>query len=353
MIDIEKLQRDIKISYDKKLQNIDERVKEVALHVNEEWGIDPNTLSTEQIKAIATVILELETQQLRDEVELLVAQKEKIEREVERKLHQLQNTKYKIFDAMEKVLNKEDEEALAKLHQVKLQTIDLFDILGEMVESAIVTALEKEADFDIEEMLKEAIKELTYEAIKEGSLNTIRVRKILSTILQASIDIAEAQPTKAKEILSPTIKGLRSGLFMAIDRFKQRLAFMPTEAKHILIEDYDTIIEDLTQTDVLFSQVIQTKADESSLSIKNAIEEVHKEMKFDLEELLHLSKETAEIMRNKFSKIAKNAFKKGTQVFSSDKAQEAKRMGVQIIGVAKTALGSAIQSAKNKIDKNN
>ena len=42
---------------------------------------------------------------------------------------------------------------------------------------------------------------------------------------------------------------MRSGLFKAIDRFKKRLAYMPVEAKHILIEDYDTIIEDLNQID--------------------------------------------------------------------------------------------------------
>ena len=351
MIDIEKLQRDIKLSYNKELKSIEERVKETAQHVNKEWGIDPNNLSVSEIRAIASTILELETKQLHDELEQLVAQKEKIEREIERKSQLLQDTKYKIFDAMEAILDKSDEAALAKLHQVKLQIIDLFDILGEMVESTIVAALEKESEIDIEETLKEAIKELTYESIKEGSLNTIRVRKILSTILQRAVDIAEATPTKAKEILSPTIKGLRSGLYMAIERFKQRLAFMPEEAKHILIEDYDTIIEDLNQTDVLFSQVIKTKAEESSAAIKKVMEEIHKEMQFDLEELLHLSKETADIMRQKFSKIAKTALRKGSEVLRSDTAKEAKRMGVQIIGVAKNTLNSAIKTAKDAIEK--
>ena len=351
MIDIEKLQRDIKISYNKELKTIEERVRDTAEHVNKEWGIDPNTLSLAEMKAITSTILELETKQLHDEVESLVAQKEKIEREIERKSHLLQETKYKIFDAMESILDESDEAALAKLHQVKLQTIDLFDILGEMVESTIIAALEKESDIDFEETLKEAIKELSYEAIKEGSLNTIRVRKILSTILQSAIDIAEATPTKAKEILSPVIKGLRSGLYMAIERFKQRLAFMPEEAKPILIEDYDTIIEDLNQTDVLFSQVIKTKAEESSEPIRKAIEEIHKEIKLDLEELLHLSKETAEVMREKFSKLAKTALLKGSEMLHSDAAQEAKRMGVQIIGVAKTALNSALRSAKDSINK--
>ncbi len=351
MIDIEKLQRDIKISYNKELKTIEERVRDTAEHVNKEWGIDPNTLSLAEMKAITSTILELETKQLHDEVESLVAQKEKIEREIERKSHLLQETKYKIFDAMESILDESDEAALAKLHQVKLQTIDLFDILGEMVESTIIAALEKESDIDFEETLKEAIKELSYEAIKEGSLNTIRVRKILSTILQSAIDIAEATPTKAKEILSPVIKGLRSGLYMAIERFKQRLAFMPEEAKPILIEDYDTIIEDLNQTDVLFSQVIKTKAEESSEPIRKAIEEIHKEIKLDLEELLHLSKETAEVMREKFSKLAKTALQKGSEMLHSDAAKEAKRMGVQIIGVAKTALNSALRSAKDSINK--
>jgi len=351
MIDIEKLQRDIKLSYNKELKSIEERVKATAAHVNKEWGIDPNNLSISEIKAITATIVELETKNLHDELEALVAQKEKIEREIERKSHLLQATKYRVFDAMEAVLDKSDEEALAKLHQVKLQTIDLFDILSEMTESAIIAALEKEADIDMEATLKEAIKELTYEAIKEGSLNTIRVRKILATILHVAIEIAEAQPTKAKEILSPTLKGLRSGLFSAIDRFKQRLAFMPVEVKHILIEDYDTIIEDLNQTDVLFSQVIKTKADESSAAIQKVIQELHKEMKFDLEELLHLSKETAEVMREKFSDLAKSALKKGSEVLKSDAAKEAKRMGVQIIGVAKSALNSAIKSAKDAIEK--
>lgn len=351
MIDIEKLQRDIKLSYNKELKTIEERVEETAAHVNKEWGIDPNSLSTAEIKTIVSTILELETKSLHDELELLVAQKEKIEREIERKSHQLQETKYKLFDAMEAVLDASDEEALSKLHQVKLQAIDLFDILEETVESTIIAALEKEADIDFDEMLKEAIKELSFEAIKEGSLNTVRIRKILSSILQSAINIAEADPVKAKEILAPTIKGLRGGLYLSIERFKQRLAYMPVEAKHILIEDYDTIIEDLNASDVLFMQVIQTKAEESSEPVKEALTQIQKEIKFDIEELLRLSKETVGVMRERFSEAAKSALKKGSNMLRSDTAKEAKRMGVQIVGVAKTALGSAIKTAKDVMEK--
>ena len=351
MIDIEKLQRDIKLSYDKELATIEERVKETAQHVGKEWGIDPNKLSIAEIKAIASTILELETKELHDELELLVAKKERIEREIERKSQQLQETKYKLFDAMEQLLDEGDEAALAKLHQLKLQTIDLFYILEETVESTIVAALEKEAEIEFEEMLKEAIKELSYEAIREGSLNTMRIRKILATILQGAIDIAEADTVKAKEILTPTIKGMRSGLYASIERFKQSLAYIPIEAKHILIEDYDTIIEDLSAADVLFMQVLQTKAEESSKPVADAIEQIQKEMKFDLEELLHLSKETVLIMRERFSNVAKQAIKKSSKVLESSTAKEAKRVGVEIVGLAKSALSSAIKSAKEVMEK--
>jgi hypothetical protein len=286
---------------------------------------------------------------LKNDVELLLAQKEAIERALEKKSEELQNKKYEIFDTIEQNLT--TEVALSKLHQVKLQTIDLYEILSEMVESAIITALEKEQEGDIKEPLTEVIKDITFESIKEGSLNTIRIRKILATILISAIEISEATPTKAHNILSATLKGMRTGLIRSIDRFKQRLAYMPVEAKHILIEDYDTIISDLNQTDKLFSQVITTQASESSSQINRLLLELNKEMHYDLEELVHISKEAADVMRERFSALARVAVKKADSAMRSVKAQEAKRMGKEAWGVAKVAIESAIKTAKEAIDK--
>lgn len=158
-------------------------------------------------------------------------------------------------------------------------------------------------------MIEEIIRELTFETIKEGTLNTIRVRKILSTILHSSIDIAEASPNQSEDILDATLKGMRAGLYESIDRFKKRLVFMPLEAKHILIEDYDTIMEDLNQTDTLFLQVVQTQANESSSSIRKILIDLNKKMHYDLQELIHISKETAEVMKDRFSEFAKKPLK--------------------------------------------
>lgn len=125
---------------------------------------------------------------------------------------------------------------------------------------------------------------------------------------------------------------------------------MPLEAKHILIEDYDTIMEDLNQTDTLFLQVVQTQANESEPTIAKILLELNKKMRYDLEELIHISKETAVVMKERFSTLAKTAVKKADTALKSETAKEAKRMGIQAWGIAKTALGTAIKSAKSKME---
>ncbi len=348
-MDADTLTIDIQNSYNKALTDIQKRVSSSIAKISSDTNIDE--LNLHEIKNIATTILDIETKALKDDVASLVAQKEALERKLEKKAQELQETKYDVFNAIELELNN-NEPALLKLHQVKLQSIDLYEFLSELVESAIITALERDTDGDIKESIQEVIKDLTFEAIKEGSLNTIRIRKILSTILQCAVDIAEATPTKAEDILTATLKGMRSGLIHSIDRFKKRLAYMPVEAKHILIEDYDTIMEDLNQTDILFSQVVQTQASENSPEINKLLISINKNMRYDLEELVHISKEAADMMRDKFSAFAKNAVSKADNALKSQAAQEAKRMGKQAWSVAKTALGSAIKTAKDAMENN-
>lgn len=320
------------------------------MSLKELQNIEFENMSLHKIKETTSAIINEYTKDLRNELEKLIQQKEILERDLEKKLNELQETKYRIFNEIESIIDKKDTQTISKLHQAKLQSIDLFDLLGETVESAIITALEKSKDSEAKEIIEEVIKELTYETIKEGTLNTIRVRKILSTILHSSIDISEATPNISEEILEATLKGMRAGLLHSIDRFKKRLAYMPLEAKHILIEDYDTIMEDLNQTDILFLQVIQTQADESTPTTRKILLELSQKMRYDLEELIYISKETAQVMKNRFSSFAKTAVKKADTALHSDAAKEAKRMGIQAWGVAKTAIGSAIKSAKNAIE---
>lgn len=308
------------------------------------------SMSLQEIKETTDTIIETRTRELRDGLAELLVQKELLEKNILKKQSELQEAKYAIFNEIESLIDKEDLFTLSKLHQAKLQSIDLFDLLSETVEGAIITALEKSKDSEAKHMIQEMVRELTFETIKEGTLNTIRVRKILSTILHSSIEVAEASPNLSQDILEATLKGMRTGLLESIDRFKKRLAYMPLEAKHIVIEDYDTIMEDLNQTDTLFLQVVQTQANESDPVIGKILLELNKKMRYDLEELIHISKETAGVMKERFSALAKTAVKKADTALKSETAKEAKRMGIEAWGIAKTALGSAIKSAKSKIE---
>ena len=349
-MNLEELEDSFKTLYNKKFKTLDKRVTTVIQTAQEEKNINLSELNLNEIKTLTTTILDIETKKLHDELEELVAKKEQVERALERKSVEMQEAKYGVFNAIEATVDVSDSSTLSKLHQAKLQNIDLFDLLGETVESAIITALEKSKDSEANETIEEIIKDLTYETIKEGTLNTIRVRKILSTILASSIEIAEATPNISEDILEATLRGMRAGLIHSIDRFKKRLEFIPIEAKHILIEDYDTIMEDLNQTDTLFLQVVQTQANESSPSIRKILIDINQKMHYDLEELVHMSKETALVMKDRFSALAKKAVNQADTALKSETAKEAKKMGVQAWGVAKSALGSAIKSAKDAID---
>ena len=59
----------------------------------------------------------------------------------------------------------------------------------------------------------------------------------------------------------------------------------------------------------------------------------------------------AEVRKERFSTFARTAVKKADNAMKSQTAQEAKRMGRQALGVARVALGSAIKSAKDAMDK--
>lgn len=349
-MNIEKIQEHIKKIYNLRFKSVDKRVTH-AIDETKALGVDLTTLSLNEMKSLASTVLDIETAKVHSEVEALLAKKEMLEIELDKKLDTLQDIKYGVFNAIEDHIKIDDVLTLSKLHQVKLQTVDIFDLLGEMTESAIITSIEKSKDSEATEHINEVIKEITYEAIKEGSLNTIRIRKILSTILCSAIELAEATPNQANNILEATLKGMRGGLTRAIDRFKQRILYTPIEAKHILIEDYDTIMEDLNQTDTLFLQVVQTQANESSDEMKKLLVQLNQKMHYDLEELVHISKEAAEVMRDRFSNFAKNAVKKTEDALKSPKAIEAKEMGKQVWGVAKVALSNAIKSGKEFIDK--
>lgn len=345
-MDLEKFERNIRYKYEKEPSHeLHKKVADIFSHVSEEWKVSPNELTEQELKIVATAILETETKKIHDEVQELLAEKERIERQLERKSEAFQEGKHKVFNAIEHAFDEPSVHTLAKLHHIKLQSIDLFDMLEEMVESAIITTLEKGQD--TEETIEEITKEITYETLSEGPLSTVRIRKVASSIIQTAVDVADATPNQAEEIVRGTLRGVRSGLVKSISRLKKQLLYMPEEVKTLMTDGFESLQDELQRADTLFAQVIQNVADKSSSTSKLLLEKIGKEIHYDLQELLQISKETVEVMRTHLNQ----AIVRSAKVLNSEKAQDAKRMGIHAWSSAKTAVGDAIKSAKSALDK--
>ncbi len=335
-MEIQKFERDVIDSYKKNSsETLEIRMQELIEHIQNEWEISKENLTLSQLKVIANTVIAQETTTLHDELQDLLAQKERIERQIERKRGTFQDSKYRVFDAIEANFDDSSQELKARVHQVKLQSLDLFDMLEEMVESAIIITLEKGQDID--ETIREITKDVTYETLSQGALSSIRIRKVISIILHTSIDMAEASPTHAKEILRGSLRGIRSGLVRSLSRFKKQLLYMPQEAKETLFEDE----REPLKVDQLFTQVIQECSLETNKSSSQLLSKITSEINYDMQELIELSRETIDVMKERFA---------SSKMLNSKTAKEAKRMGISAWSSAKTAMNSAIQTAKDKID---
>ncbi len=349
-MNLETFKRDIKTRYrtPKDAVDIDARVSSMVGSLESEWSASPQTLSLQELKTFTGAMIEEEGHALYGELEELIAQKERIERQISRKSEELQHLKYNLFNAVEKHLGT-DEETLERLHQVKLQSIDLLDILEEITESAIITTLEKGSD--IEETLEEIIREITFQSLNANVLNAVRIRRIISSILQTAMGIAEATPNRADTILRGTLRGIHSALIKSIEKFRQYLLYVPEEVKALYRDEYKTIEIELDNVDTLFAQIFHGLRSRNSAAMIAKLEGLNDEVAASSDELSRLSRETVELLRARLERIKRGVTAQGSRLLQSKSAQEAKAMGARAWSVAKSAMNGAIKSAKDAMEK--
>lgn len=348
-MNLETFKRDIKTRYKSlDVNDLESKILAIIDAVHTEWSLKPSELSLPELKVLTTSILKEETLSLHNDLEDLMAQKERIERQISRKSDELQHLKYTLFDTFEKTMG-EEESTLEKLHQIKIQSVDLLDILEEMIESAIITTLEKGTE--VEETLHEIIKDISYETLNANVLNAVRIRRILASILQSAMNIAEATPNQADVILRGTMQGIRTALIKSIEKFRQYLLYVPEEVKALYREEYKTIEEELEHVDTLFSQVVQSLKAHNNPSLIHQLESISHEIRFDTEEIKDLSKETVELLRSRLSQLKRGVSEQGSKLLKFKSAQEAKAMGVRAWSVAKSTMEGAIKGAKEAMDK--
>ncbi|MDD2828125.1 MAG: hypothetical protein PHW18_00970 [Sulfuricurvum sp.] len=307
-----------------------------------------NSLSMEELKTLTTTLVKNEAETLHNELEDLLEQKEKIERQISRKSEELQHLKYQCFEILEKKFS-DDNNLLEKLHQIKIQSVDLLDILEEMVESAIITTLEKSSD--IEETLHEIIKEITYQTLNANVLNAVRIRKIFSSILQSALNVAEATPNQAEPILRGTLLGIRSALHKSIEKFRQYLLYVPDEIRALYHKEYQMIEDELEQIHTLFGQIVHGLSKNNSSVLIEKLTAIGTEIRLDSDELSILSQETAKLLQGKLSKLRQEVTQRSAALLNSQSAKDAKAMGKRAWSVAKSTMEGALKSAKEAMDK--
>ncbi len=307
-----------------------------------------DNLSLDELKILTSTLLKEEASLLHSELESLIEQKEKIERQISRTSDELQHLKYQCFDVLEKKFS-ENENILAKLHLIKIQSVDLLDILEEMVESAILTTLERESD--TEETLHEIIKEITFQTLNANVLNAVRIRQIFSSILQSALNVAEATPNQAEPILRGTLLGIRSALHKSIEKFRQYLLYIPDEIRALYHQEYQLIEDELEQIHTLFDQIVHSLAKHNPPTIIEKLITIGAEIRLDSDELAILSQETAKLLQGKLSKLRQEVSQRGAKILNSTSAKEAKAMGVRAWSVAKSTMEGALKSAKEAIEK--
>lgn len=348
-MNLETFKRDIKNRYHTiSSTDIDTKVSTMVDALSTEWATSPHALSQQELRIFTGAMIEEEGHALYGELEELMAQKERIERQIARKSEELQHLKYNLYNALEKHLSGNDE-TLEKLHQVKLQSIDLLEILEEITESAIITTLEK--GIDTEETLEEIIKEITFTALNANILNATRIRRILASILQNALNIAEATPNQADIILRGTLHGIHNALLRSIEKFHQYLLYVPEEVKALYRDEYKTIEVELDNVDTLYTQIIHGLHAHNDPILIGKLEGINHDLSSGSDELKHLSKETVELLRTRLAKIKKGVTERGNKLLKSKSAQEAKAMGTRAWSVAKSTMQGAIKGAKDAMEK--
>lgn len=321
----------------------------VKEHLAKQEGLDLALLTS-----IVDDVITANTSTQNAKLQELLQAKEKLELEIKAQTAVVHTTREDSFTEIEtslyQELNELEPSVKKQLTQLKLQSIDILDVLTEITESAFISALENGEN--LEATFHEIARDLTLKTLRDGYLTLERAKHVVGTIISKATDIAEASPNSANNILRGTLYGTKKGLTQSISIFKDRFAFIPDEIQPLQIKHMQQTVSDLKYTDKLFIEAINEQAAETNPLVQKVLLHIVERMRPDLSELINVSKEAIALVSDTLSTVSKEALQKSQTVLQSKAAIEAKRMGVNVWDVAKSALGGAINSAKDAMEKN-
>ncbi len=279
-------------------------------------------------------------------IQTLLTQIDKLKSEIEVQKQELKSELIETFHELQKAIDSLPEptrsEAQKVLDSYKLSSLEFLGILAETTESAIINALERGED--IQETITEITKDLAHQTI-DVNVDAKHIQDISKTILSIAATIAEASINYADEILEGAILGIKQGIQKSLAKFDETIRFTPDEARSLIIENYETILQDLPYIHEIFMRTIQEIAQESEPGIQEKIFSISQRN----ESLFERLRMEAEKATGNLKKYFEEFIGKGTQVKLS--TEEAKRLGLQAFNKAEQSLQNTIKGAKDAMDK--
>jgi len=338
-------------SEDEKIKILYETFKEMLDELKKNNLSNINTTSS----TISAIVEALTFDQKR-ELYKLINEKEMIEQKIDDQKENVKKSIIKAFETIEEKAQNEKEQNLinSALNDVKLKSLDLLGILKETTQEAILGTVEK--GDDIEESIKEIVKNIVYESINEGKLTKTRIAYILKTVIDASVEIADEDQAFAKEILRGTVYGSKSGISRAIGKCKNELKLIPNEVQKEIAKELEKTRNELANIDEDFINILKQSALSSKGISKKILNEIILKLNNAIEKLKRRSVETREAIADKINEITKESVFENeitTKAVNEAKqlSQDAKKVGKYLLDITKGLLNGAIKGAKDAMKK--
>ena len=279
-------------------------------------------------------------------IQTLLTQIDKLKSEIEVQKQELKSELIETFHELQKAIDSLPEptrsEAQKVLDSYKLSSLEFLGILAETTESAIINALERGED--IQETITEITKDLAHQTI-DINVDATHIQDISKTILSIAATIAEATVNYADEILEGAILGVKQGIRKSLAKFDETIRFTPDEARSLIIENYETILQDLPHIHEIYMRTIQEVAQESEPGIQEKILSIAQRNESIFERLRMEGEKAIGSLKKRFEEF----IGEGAQVKLG--TEEAKRLGLQAFNKAKQSLHNAIKGAKDAMGK--
>ncbi len=293
-------------------------------------------LATDPKRAILAAIEERKRPKIA-KIQELLTEIDRLEAQITAQKQELKSELQELFETLEAQIRQLPEskrqEAIRTLEECKLQSLEFLGILAETTESAILGALENGQN--IQETITEITKDLTHQTI-DINVDPKHIKDVSKTIIGVAATIAEASVNYADEILRGAILGTKQGIAKSLAKFNETIEFTPDEARNLIIQNYDEIVNNLGNIELFWHQAIEEVAHTSEPGIKERILKISESTIFD-----KLKSEAQNVIAN-IKRSWGDLIAEQPQIKKN--IEEAKKLGLRVFAKAKEKIEETIHA---------